>query len=81
MKAVMQTLLISLLASLSLMGCGQKGDLFLPASKAPVATPAESDADALSAQDAATQPTSQQPAAAATTAPQQVQPSPSNTKR
>ncbi|MFN6970837.1 MAG: LPS translocon maturation chaperone LptM [Rheinheimera sp.] len=86
MKAVMQTLLILMLASLGLTGCGQKGDLFLPATPPPVATPAEPVAEPvpaqpISTQQPATQPEQQQPAAASTVATQQAQPSISNTKR
>jgi predicted small lipoprotein YifL len=88
MKAVMQTLLILMLASLGLTGCGQKGDLFLPATKPPVATPAEPVADPVPTPPATTQPestqTEQQPAAdttASAAATQQAQPSTSNTKR
>lgn len=44
MKAVMQTLLFVMLVSLGLTGCGQKGDLFLPAEKPAVATPAKPEA-------------------------------------
>jgi predicted small lipoprotein YifL len=91
MKAVMQTLLILMLASLGLTGCGQKGDLFLPATPTPVATPAEPVAEPVPTQPVPTQPVStqqpvkqpeqQQPAAASAVATQQAQPSISNTKR
>jgi predicted small lipoprotein YifL len=81
MKAVMQTLLILGLACLGLTGCGQKGDLFLPETKAPVSTPAEAETEAK--QPELPQP-EQQPAAETTASPdqtQQAQPSTSNTKR
>jgi predicted small lipoprotein YifL len=41
MKAVMQTLFVMALASLCLTGCGQKGDLSLPKTPPPIATPAD----------------------------------------
>ncbi|WP_240652677.1 LPS translocon maturation chaperone LptM [Rheinheimera riviphila] len=71
----MQTLFVLMLASLGLAGCGQKGDLFLPTEKPPVATPAEP-----AAEPASTQPEQQQPAATGTTA-DPAQHSTSNTKR
>lgn len=88
MKAVMQTLFVLMLASLGLTGCGQKGDLFLPTTPPPVATPAEPAAKpapkAIDQQPEPTQPEQQQPATAGTASPdtsQQAQHSNRDTKR
>ncbi|WP_197490176.1 LPS translocon maturation chaperone LptM [Rheinheimera sp. SA_1] len=84
----MQTLFVLMLASLGLTGCGQKGDLFLPTTPPPVATPAEPAAKpapkAIDQQPEPTQPEQQQPTTAGTASPdtsQQAQHSNRDTKR